>query len=63
MTADILMTDYLYVYIVLVSSELDFRRGQTNPRGENKSIPEGDTKIPEVEGQTEPTPKVGPKRD
>jgi len=31
--ADILMIDYLYAYIILVPSELEFKRGETAPKG------------------------------
>jgi len=58
------MIDYVYGYIVLVSSELDrLQEGTNHPRGEDKPVPGRDPITPEVQGQTEPTPKVGPKQN
>lgn len=54
--ADIIMIDDLHVYIIMVSSELDRFPSQRGGQ-------EGNPTIPEVGGQTKPTPKLCPKED
>lgn len=57
------MIDYLYGYIILVSSELNrFQKGPNHLKEEDTLIQEGDPTIPKVGQQTELTPKVGSER-
>lgn len=54
------MMNYLYGYIIAVSSELvRFQKRPNHPGGNKKSIQEGDPTILEVGQQTETTPEVG----
>jgi len=56
--ADII--DYLYGFIIPLSSELDrLQKGTYHPKAGDKPIPEVDSTIPESRRQT---PKLGPKR-
>lgn len=57
--ADII--DYLYGFIILVSSELDFRRGQTIPKEGDNPI-RGGPKHPKSETTNQTDPKSRPKK-